>query len=258
LRVLLVLLRLPFVLVWLVSSLLSVATIYPLSSLPARSRMNRAWSSAIVRICGIKVRVMGEPRMSGSALWVANHVSWVDIFILAGIRSVMFIAKSEIRSWPVLGWLVAKVGTVFLQRGQRHSLKTVGDEMRRRFQRGEVLGLFAEGTTSTGFDVLPFHSSLFDPAIRANVDIQPVALRFLHHGQRSDFAAFVGDETLLGNLWTLLGATGVEVEVEFLPILDARLCQEWGRLKVAQHTQQVIGDAVRLPQAGKVPVSQAA
>ena len=245
-RFLLRLLRLPFVLLWLMSSLLSVALIYPFVSLPWRGRMNRAWSRALIILCGVRVDVMGEYRISGPALWVANHVSWIDIYILAGVRSVLFVAKSEIRRWPVLGWLVAKVGTVFLHRGQRNSLRQVGEEMKIRFQRGEVIGLFAEGTTSTGFDVLPFHSSLFDPAVRAQVDIQPVALRFMHHGRRSDFAAFVGDETLVANLWTLLGATGVSVEVEFLPTLTAAQCQKLGRIGVARHTERLIGDAVRL------------
>src|SRR3546814_693614 len=131
-----VLLRLPFILVWLVSSRLSVATIYPMVSSSMRGSMNNAWSRVLVRLCGVRVDVVGEPRMQGAALWVANHVSWIDIFILAGVRSVFFVAKSEIRAWPVVGWLVAKVGTVFLQRGQRHSLRQVGEEMQQRFQRG--------------------------------------------------------------------------------------------------------------------------
>lgn len=245
---LLILLRLPFILIWLVSSLLSVATIYPMVSPSMRGRMNKAWSSMLVRLCGVRINIVGKPRMQGSALWVANHVSWIDIFILAGVRSVFFVAKSEIRAWPVVGWLVAKVGTVFLHRGQRNSLRLVGEEMQKRFQRGEVIGLFAEGTTSSGFDILPFHSSLFDPAIRAQVDIQPVALRFMHHGKRSDFAAFVGEETLVENLWTLLRATGVSVEVEFLPMISAAQCQEMGRAEVSRHTERVIGDAVRVEQ----------
>ena len=243
--VLLIFVRLPLVVIWLVSSLLFVATVYPLSSLSMRNRMNRGWSRAIVAICGVKTTVLGQPTLKGSTLWVANHVSWIDIFILAGVRSVLFVAKSEIRSWPVVGWLVAKVGAVFLDRKQRNSLKVVGEEMKRRFAQGEVIGLFAEGTTSPGYDVLPFHSSLFDPAMRANVDIQPVALRFFYDGQRSDYAAFVGDETLVGNLWTLLGSTGIAVEVEFLPALEAATCQEMGRADVSRHLHQAIGSTVR-------------
>lgn len=241
-----VLLRLPFILVWLVSSLLSVATIYPIVTPALRGRMNRAWSRTLVWLCGVKVTVVGRPPMQGSGLWVSNHVSWIDIFILAGVRSVFFVAKSEIRRWPVIGWLVAKVGTVFLHRGQRHAVREVSEEIQRRFARGEVIGLFAEGTTSTGFDVLPFHASLFDPAIRAQVAIQPVALRFMYRGLRSDFAAFVGEETLVANLWTLLRASGVQVEVVFLPIITPEQSQEWGRNRVARHAEEMIREAVRV------------
>lgn len=239
------LIRFPLILIWLISCLLSVATLYAWVSAPVRSRMNRAWSRLLLRLCGVRVRVSGEPRLQGAVLWVANHVSWIDIYVLAGVRGILFIAKSEIRQWPVIGWLVARVGTVFLHRGQRNSLKQVAEQMADRFGRGEALGLFAEGTTSTGLDVLPFHASLFDPAMRSAVDIQPVALRFYYQGQRSDFAAFVGEETLVQNLWTLMKAKGVEVEAVFLPVLGADQYQGWHRGDVAQHVHQAIGDSVR-------------
>jgi len=237
-------LRLPLVLLWLLSCLLSVATIYPLVSRPLRSRMNRAWSRLLMFLCGVRVIVRGQPCRQGAVLWVANHVSWIDIYILAGVRGILFIAKSEIRQWPVLGWLVARVGTVFLQRGQRNSLKLVADQMAHCFARGEALGLFAEGTTSSGLDVLPFHTSLFDPAMRTRVAIQPVALRFFYQGQRSDFAAFVGEETLVHNLWTLLKTRGVMVETVFLPLLTAQDYADWSRAQVAQHLHAQIAGAV--------------
>jgi len=240
-----VVIRLPLVLLWLVSCLLSVATIYSLASRPQRSRMNRAWSRLLMCLCGVRVRVLGQPCRQGAVLWVANHVSWIDIYILAGVRGILFIAKSEIRQWPVLGWLVARVGTVFLQRGQRNSLKLVAEQMAHCFGEGEALGLFAEGTTSSGLDVLPFHASLFDPAMRTQVAIQPVALRFFYKGQRSDFAAFVGEETLVHNLWTLLRTRGVAVEAVFLPVLTASDYADWSRAQVAQHLQTLIGQAVR-------------
>jgi 1-acyl-sn-glycerol-3-phosphate acyltransferase len=88
--------------------------------------------------------------------------------------------------------------------------------MQDKFELGQVVGLFPEGTTSQGFDLLPFYANLFEPARRANVPIQPVALLFFHHDKRSDFAAFVGDQTLLQNLWKVLGGTGIRIEVAFL------------------------------------------
>jgi len=221
------LIRLPLVVLWLACCLFSVVTVYPPLPQEGRSRMNRFWSRLLLRICGVRVQVCGQPCLDGAVLWVANHVSWIDIYVLSGVRGLLFIAKSEIRQWPVLGWLVARVGTVFLQRGQRNSLKLVAEQMAQRFSQGQALGLFAEGTTSTGLDVLPFHTSLFDPAMRTQVTIQPVALRFFWQGKRSDFAAFVGEETLVHNLLTLLRAQSVVVQAIFLPPLRAADYADW-------------------------------
>lgn len=206
--------------------------------------MTRLWSRVLLLVCGVRVKVRGEPLRKGAALWVANHVSWIDIFVIDSIRSTSFIAKSEIRHWPVIGWLVAGSGTVFIERGHRHAIRKVGHQMKARFEQGEVIGLFPEGTTSPGFDVAPFHSSLFDAAIRADVCIQPVALRFTHRGQRSDYVAFVGEQTLLQNMGRLLGTTGVLIEVEFLPVITAGYGAEHGRSKVAAHAHHVIRQAV--------------
>ncbi|RTZ39908.1 1-acyl-sn-glycerol-3-phosphate acyltransferase [Candidimonas sp. SYP-B2681] len=241
---LLFMLRAIFVVAWIVLSLCLVLFIFPFLSLSARSACNQCWSRALMYVCGVKIRVFGEPKRQGAALWVANHVSWIDIFVLNMVRPTVFIAKSEIRRWPVIGWLVAGSGTLFIERGHRHAVRAVGHQMRSRFDQGEVIGLFPEGTTSPGLDVAHFHSSLFDAAIRAQVDIQPVALRFLLHGKRSDHVAFVGDQNLVQNLWRLLATTGVVVELEFLPVMASEYCEEQGRGKVAEHAYHVIRNAV--------------
>lgn len=226
--------------VWVGLGLLCVMAVFPFSDMPLRARMNRAWSRVLMVLCGVTIRTQGEPRRDGAVLWVANHVSWIDIFVLNSVRPTTFIAKSDIRRWPVLGRLVAGAGTVFIERGRRHAVRVVGHQMKARFDEGMAIGLFPEGTTSSGRDVAPFHSSLFDPAIRAGVDIQPVALRFMHKGQRSDYVAFVGEQNLMQNLWCLLGTTGVEVEVVFLPVMPSGRCMEEGRVKVAAHAHRVI------------------
>lgn len=218
--------------------------VFPFLSLRARSGLNYRWSRALMFLCGVSIKVHGEPKLHGAALWVANHVSWIDIFVLNSVRPTSFIAKSEIRYWPILGWLVAGSGTLFIERGHRHAVRSVGHKMKSRFAQGEVIGLFPEGTTSTGFDVAPFHSSLFDAAIRVQVDIQPVALRFFHHGQRSDHVAFVGEQSLVQNLWRLLWARGIEVELVFLPVMSGEYCEEHGRGKVSAHAHHVIRQAV--------------
>ncbi|MBB1628984.1 1-acyl-sn-glycerol-3-phosphate acyltransferase [Achromobacter sp. UMC71] len=215
-------LRLILVVPLIVFGLLCVGLVYPLLRPKSRAWLNRTWSRWLMAACGLRVVFKGEPRMTGPVLLVANHVSWIDIFVLNSARATSFVAKSEIRSWPVIGWLVAGAGTLFIERGQRHAVHAMGESMQARFKLGDAVGLFPEGTTSDGFALLPFHASLFEPARSAAIEIQPVALRFLKNGERSGFAAFVGEETLVANLWRVLGTTGLTVEAVFLPVLAAR------------------------------------
>jgi len=217
-----VVLRLALVAPWILFGLLCVGLVYPLMTLPARARLNRFWSRWLMAMCGIRVTVSGQPLLAGPVLWVANHVSWIDIFVVNSVRATAFVAKSEIRSWPLIGWLAAGAGTLFIERGQRHAVHAMGGAVQARFRQGAAVGLFPEGTTTEGDTLRPFHASLFEPARAAGVAIQPVVLRFLQHGRRSALAAFVGEETLAANLWRVLGARGLAVEVEFLPPLAAR------------------------------------
>ena len=212
--------RLCLLLPLIVLGLVSVGLLYPLASQARREWMNRLWSRALLRICGLSVSVSGQALMSGPVLFVANHVSWIDIFVMNSVRATAFIAKSEIRAWPVIGYLVAGAGTLFIQRGQRHAVHAVSEAMQARFAQGEALGLFPEGTTSLGDDLLPFHASLFEPVRFASVPVQPLAMQFRQHGKRSSTAAFVGEETLVANLWRVLGSRGLSVDIIYLPPLD--------------------------------------
>ncbi len=173
-----------------------------------------------MKVCGVNIVVEGAPILKGAVMWVANHVSWIDIFILNSCRTTSFIAKSEIRNWPVIGWLVASVGTVFIERGQRHAISRVSKSILELFRQEACVGLFPEGTTSDGMDMKSLHTSLFEPSIRDMVPIQPVALVFMQHGKRSGAMAFVGEQTLVNNIWHLLSSRGVMVRVRFLEPLN--------------------------------------
>ena len=209
-------LRLALLVAWVLFGLLCVGLAYPFMPLPARAGLNRYWSRRLMAICGIRIAVSGQPLLAGPVLWVANHVSWIDIFVVNSVRATAFVAKSEIRNWPLIGWLAAGAGTLFIERGQRHAVHAVSEAVQERFRQGAAVGLFPEGTTTEGDTLRPFHASLFEPPRAAGVAIQPLVLRFLQHGQRSAVAAFVGEETLAANLWRVLGATGLAVELEFL------------------------------------------
>lgn len=201
---------------WVLVAFCALILIQPFLGPRGRDWLKWQWSRALLRLSGIQIVCRGTPIAEGAVLLVSNHVSWLDIYLLNATRPTIFIAKSEIRRWPILGWLVAGADTIFIERASRHAVHKVGDAMQSRFSRGQCVGLFPEGTTSPGFDLLPFYANLFEPARKAAAPIQPVALIFYYQGERSDFAAFVGEETLLQNLRRVLGATGVMVEVEFL------------------------------------------
>ena len=233
-------LRFLLVTLWVIFGLIVLATVFRRLEVARRDRINSWWSRWLLRWCGVRVYVSGRPPVDGPALLIANHVSWLDIYALSSVRCTIFVGKRELRDWPVLGWLIAGVGTVFIERGSRRAVHYVAQAMRERFDRGQLIGLFPEGTTSDGLDVLPFHAGLFEPARRAGVPVQPVALRYLQHGERSTLPAYVGDESLLGNAWRVLGTTGVAVQVVYLPPVLPEAGDEDHRHAMAARVREAI------------------
>ena len=212
-------LRASLVAFWICCGLLIIALTYPWIGLSGRLWAKKYWSKILLALCGVRVSQLGAPVLQGGVLWVVNHISWLDIFVLNCVRATAFVAKSEIRHWPLIGWLAAGAGTIFIERASRHAVHKVGHAMQAHFAREQAVGLFPEGTTSSGFDLLPFYANLFEPARKAATRIQPVALLYFHQGRRSDLAAFVGEQTLLESLWCVLSASGLSIEIHFLPTL---------------------------------------
>lgn len=225
--------------VWILAGLLLVG-FFPVLRPGGRRALVLGMSRLLMRICGVAVVRHGRAVQDKAVLYVSNHVSWLDIFVLNSVRSTSFIAKSEIRRWPVVGWLVAGAGTVFIERGQRRAVHTVSRQMQRCFERGDAVGLFPEGTTSTGLDVKNFHASLFEAAITLGVDIQPVALVFEQAGRRTERFAFVGEQSLVGNIWVLLSSRQAQVHCHFLEVMPAQACIEGGRSVTAQQARDRI------------------
>jgi 1-acyl-sn-glycerol-3-phosphate acyltransferase len=235
------------VLCWILLAFVLLLVLYTWAGERRRAWLISWWSRGLLRLSGIRVNVRGEPLTGHGGLWIANHVSWVDIFLLNSVQATSFIAKQEIRDWPVLGWLVAAVGTLFIERGNRRAVPRVSELMRERFARGQRIGLFPEGTTSNGLDVLHFHGGLFEAALRSGAAIQPVALCYRHHGKRSDFAAYVGEQTLAQNVWQVWGGGGVSVDVVFLPELAGTDEPDVQRQVVARHAFDAIRHEVIKP-----------
>lgn len=205
----------------LLSGLLTVALRFPFYSRQQQFRAVRVWSGSLLRILGVRVRVHGDIAGDRPLMIVANHVSWLDVFALNAVTPVRFVAKSEIRQWPAIGWLSARTGTLFIERGRRRDTARVGGLVAEALRSGDVVAVFPEGTTTDGSQVLRFHSSLLQPALAAEAGVQPVALRF----ERSDGslcveAAYDGDKSLWHTLLQIVAQREIHVQLNFLPLLQ--------------------------------------
>lgn len=178
-------------------------------------RAVRAWSTGLMRIFGFRLRRFGTP-LPGATLFVANHVSWIDIETLHSQRMMGFVAKQEIRGWPLVGWLAAQGQTIFHQRGSSDSLTGVMELMAERLREGRSVGVFPEGRTRGGAEVGPFHARIFTAAVEAHVPVQPVALRYGARGEAQTQVAFGPRENFLQNFLRLLGERTRVAEVHFL------------------------------------------
>ncbi len=216
-----------------------------------RHAIIRAWSRDVLRLTGVEVRALNFPADTERPVTlVANHVSWVDIFALNTQRACHFIAKAELRRWPLAGRLLANVGTVFINRNDRKETHRLKDVVHRLLDAGETVAVFPEGTTSLGRDVLKFHASLLEPIVASEGEVWVVAIRYFRrpagHGvvaeQRTDAAAYVGEMSLIESLHAIHRAEPVIAEVQFIEAIN---CAGLSRRDVAQRAQALIRDVVQ-------------
>jgi 1-acyl-sn-glycerol-3-phosphate acyltransferase len=191
-------------------------------------RLLRLWHRTAARLLGLRIRVFGNLAHGRPLLIASNHVSWIDIVVLAAVADVCFIAKSEMARWPVFGWFSRMQRSVYVERDRRGKSGRQASEIAARLAEGDVMVLFAEGTTGDGNQILPFKTTLFGAASmmlsagnHEEMWIQPVALAYtrlqgLPMGrQHRGIAAWVGDEDLVPHLATVLREGALDVEVHF-------------------------------------------
>ncbi|MGC0328217.1 1-acyl-sn-glycerol-3-phosphate acyltransferase [Streptomyces sp. SAI-170] len=179
----------------------------------------RRWCRWIVRAAGVRVRITGGAAPSGGLLLVANHISWLDIPLLAAVRPARMLAKREIRQWPVAGALAAR-GAVFIDRDRLRTLPATVARLAEVLRAGAAVGVFPEGSTWCGRAQGRFRRAAFQAALDANVPVQPVGIRYrLTDGTPTTRPAFVGDDSLLASVWRVVTARGLIAEVDILPLI---------------------------------------
>ncbi|MCL5775710.1 1-acyl-sn-glycerol-3-phosphate acyltransferase [Limibaculum sp. FT325] len=207
----------------------------------------RLWARGGLWLTGLQLRVEGRPVTAGAL--VANHCSWIDILALRAVTLIYFVAKSEVRDWPLVGFITRVTGTVFIERRRSHA-KRQEEILRERIAAKQLLAFFPEGTSTDGLRVLPFKSSLFSVFFLdghgAELWVQPVTIRYLPDPRDSvppSFYGWWGDMSFEGHVWQVMARSRRgRVEVIFHDAVrpgdfaDRKaLAEHAGRIVVAGH-----------------------
>jgi 1-acyl-sn-glycerol-3-phosphate acyltransferase len=227
---------------------------FPLCGPVQRDRIIMAWARRLLRVLGVRARVAAAPSLPGGALLVCNHVSWLDIYLIYAAQRVHFVSKSEVRAWPVAGWLAHKTGTLFLERGRRADTARINAEMRTLMQGGAWVAVFPEGTTSDGRALRRFLPSLLQPAVELNCPIVPAALRYRTlDNEYSAAPAYIDQMSLWQSFRQIVSEPGLIAELHFgEPILP-----NGHRRELAAQAEQLVARLLGVLPADTAPQTPA-
>ena len=229
-----------------------VVAYFPWLSDKSRLVAEQRWHRGLLQLLNVQMRPgAGAPDLSVHNMFVvANHVSWLDIYVLNAVRPVNFVSKAEVRSWPIIGWLAAKTGTLFIDRSKRHDTARVNHQISAVLKQGGCVAIFPEGTTSDGTLLRPFHASLLQPAVHSHCKIWPVAIRYTHaDGTLNTAPAYVDELSFADSLRVILGQPVIYVELTFSAPIEVHAKT---RRELAREAELAIAQALNL-QAGQRP-----
>jgi 1-acyl-sn-glycerol-3-phosphate acyltransferase len=246
------LLRLTRLLLHIVYGCFHVGVLFPFLPSRVRFRSIKRWSRQTLEMLNLKLTVHGSLAGGHAPTLIAcNHVSWLDIWVVDSVLPVRFVAKSDIRRWPVLGFLVSGAGTIFIEREKRRDTARTNRAIVAALTRGEHVAIFPEGTTSDGTEVKPFHASLFQPALGAGARVAVLALRYVDcDGGLNLDASYEGERTLWESVQLLLAHRSLHAELIFAGTIDV---SGKTRREIAREAEAATADALRLPRPGRKP-----
>ncbi|MBZ0096835.1 MAG: 1-acyl-sn-glycerol-3-phosphate acyltransferase [Sulfuricella sp.] len=244
-------LRLVRLVLHLLVGVIKAALLLPLVGRARRTELIRRWSAGVLAILNVRLSVRGEvPDVSAAdVMFVANHISWLDIYLLGAVCPVRFVAKAEVRAWPVIGWLAEKIGTLFIERTRRHDTARAGREVVDALRQGDCVAVFPEGTTSNGTLLRPFHASLLQSAIDSGARLWPVAIRYQHRDGTANLSpAYVDNMSFADSLFRILDEPELEAEITYLEPLPVH---GRSRRELAALAEKAIANALNLTVPGR-------
>jgi 1-acyl-sn-glycerol-3-phosphate acyltransferase len=218
---------------------------------PLQHRIQIFFCRVMCAIIGVRVTVHGRLAGESPRFIVANHVSWTDVIALASVHPLLFMAKKEVASWPVLGLLARLQGTIFVDRANRRAIPQVNAELAKRLRHGRDIVVFAEGTSSDGSSVLKFNASHFamlaelarDETSPIAVTVAPTAVAYSkgddknHSISNSYDVGWYGDMTFVPHLWGLMRRGGARCHILFGEGIDPAFCKDRKALASATETR---------------------
>lgn len=198
--------------------LITAALVFPLANRDWRERLIQNWSAGLLKVLNVAVVVHGQvpDHRVRSAMFVSNHITWMDIWALNGVRPMRFIAKQEIRTWPLVGWLAKQGGTLFIERTRRQDTGRITRTATQALRDGDCLCIFPEGTTTDGTEVRQFKTSLLQPPINAGAMLWPLSIHYpLPNGGINTAIAYWADVTMMQSLKEVLKQHQIKVELRF-------------------------------------------
>ena len=206
--------------------------------------LKASWAAALLDALGVEVEADLTHAVPG-ALLVANHISWIDIYVINAVLPAAFVSKEEVRHWPLIGWLAAKNDTVFLRRGSRGHAKVINEQVAKILDKGKHVAVFPEGTTTDGRSLLHFHAALIQPALAAGRPVLPVAISYWElDGQRSLAPRYDGDISLGDCTSAILQRKQIIARLVSTPALGLN---GEDRRQVAAAAREAISSGAQLP-----------
>lgn len=243
--------RLARLLLQIVYGCVGVAVLFPFFSHNHRRWAIKFWSRQVLGILHLRLTVRGSlPSGHVPTLVVSNHVSWLDICILNTVLPLRFVAKSDVRDWPLVGFLVSRVGTIFVER--RNPLDTVRTNraIEDALIRGEHVAIFPEGTSTDGTEVKPFHASLFQPGLGTVARVVAVALRYVNSdGSVNPNASYAGERSLWESFRLVVARRSLHAELIFAGSIDV---SGKTRADIARAAEWATADALHLPRPVRI------
>jgi 1-acyl-sn-glycerol-3-phosphate acyltransferase len=236
-------LRIGRMVVHLLAGMATCAFVFPFIGPGKRNALVRRWSRQLLAICNVSVQMApGSAVPLEQGMIVCNHISWLDIFVINALYPCRFVAKAEIRDWPLAGWLVAQAGTVFIARGNKRELRNIFKGLVHALQDGQRVAFFPEGTTAAQGTLLPFHANLFEAAVDGKVAVQPFALAYVDSaGQPHRSVDFIGDMTFVQSVVNILDGKPVRAHLHVLQAMPGAGAH---RRELAEATHHAIGKAL--------------